>query len=432
MQTPGLFFVTDAPDPAARAHALAEPALAQWQPEDERLPLEVLAPDALLAEPGRLDRGGVVWLVLDRPAESEVYELLGLIDQKRIPALLTRADETRPSGAMQQDGVTLCPSDTSASTACTMLQALASQAELIRTMNNELRLIEPGSGGVADRITRLDEELRFAAQLQAQFLPQQLPQCSNVAISTLWRPAHYVSGDIYDVMRLDENHIGFFLADAVGHGVPAALMTMYIKRSLRTKHIDPAEPHGYRLLDPSETLDQLNRDMIQAQHEKVHFATAVYGVLDCRTNDLTLARAGHPAPMRLRNDADQTTDYLSSEGGLLGVFEQPFEQTTITLQQGDRVLFYSDGFELAFPSYDEQGEMVIATQQYAEAFDQLRHDPPDRALEKLRQRVDEQNGSLNQRDDLTVLCLSANEPATVNNPPADATPTATHARPSPP
>ena len=79
-------------------------------------------------------------------------------------------------------------------------------------------------------MTRLDEELRLAAKLQQDFLPKQLPQVGPIHFHSLFRPAGYVSGDLYDVMRLDEKRVGFFPVDAVGHGMPAALLTMFIKR----------------------------------------------------------------------------------------------------------------------------------------------------------------------------------------------------------
>src|SRR5277367_1401228 len=67
---------------------------------------------------------------------------------------------------------------------------------------------------------RLDEELRLAARLQQDFLPKSLPQIGSIHFHTLFRPAGYVSGDLYDVTRLDEAHVGFYMADAVGHGMP--------------------------------------------------------------------------------------------------------------------------------------------------------------------------------------------------------------------
>src|SRR4051812_27970904 len=124
---------------------------------------------------------------------------------------------------------------------------------------------------------RLDEELRLAARIQQDFLPKMLPQIGNVHFHTLFRPAGYVSGDLYDVMRLDEHHVGFFICDAVGHGMPAALLTMFIKRALVTKEIYNS---GYRLLDPCETLKRLNDALVEQNLSQATYATAMYGIVN--------------------------------------------------------------------------------------------------------------------------------------------------------
>ena len=146
---------------------------------------------------------------------------------------------------------------------------------------------------------RLDEELRLAARLQQDFLPKILPQLRNVHFHTLFRPAGYVSGDLYDVTRLDEKRIGFYIADAVGHGMPAALLTMFIKHALVTKEIVGNE---YRLLEPGEALSKLNSALIEQNLSQAAFATALYGVIDVETLEVTIARAGHPNPLVLRKD----------------------------------------------------------------------------------------------------------------------------------
>ena len=101
-------------------------------------------------------------------------------------------------------------------------------------------------------------------------------------------------------MRLDQDHVGFFLADAAGHGVPAALMTMYIKRALHAKEEDEHLPNGYRIVPANEAIGRLNDDMVRQQTGKTGLATACYGVCNCRTLEMTLARAGHPFPMLLK------------------------------------------------------------------------------------------------------------------------------------
>src|SRR4051812_33383192 len=134
---------------------------------------------------------------------------------------------------------------------------------------------------------RLDEELRLAARLQQDFLPKTLPQIGQVHFHTLFRPAGYVSGDLYDVMRLDEFNIGFYMADAVGHGVPAALLTMFIKNALITKHINA---DGYRSLAPSEVMNNLNQLLIEQHLSASTFATAVYGMINVKTHVVTFSR----------------------------------------------------------------------------------------------------------------------------------------------
>ena len=103
----------------------------------------------------------------------------------------------------------------------------------------ELNLLRRRDETLNFHLTRIDEELRLAARLQQDFLPKELPEVGPVRFHTLFRPAGYVSGDLYDVMRLDETRVGFYMADAVGHGVPAALLTMFIKQALITKEITP-------------------------------------------------------------------------------------------------------------------------------------------------------------------------------------------------
>jgi len=102
---------------------------------------------------------------------------------------------------------------------------------------------------------------------------------------------------------------------------------------------------------------------------------------------------------------------------LLGVFpDEVFEEATVQLQPGDRVLLYSDGFEVAFPTMNEAkdgqpAKQTLCNDQYAEEFEDLRVGDAEAALDRLAQRLNMQSGSLNQRDDLTVVCMTIKEPA---------------------
>jgi sigma-B regulation protein RsbU (phosphoserine phosphatase) len=241
---------------------------------------------------------------------------------------------------------------------------------------------------------RLDEELRLAARLQQDFLPKTLPQVGPIHFHTLYRPAGYVSGDLYDVARLDEAHVGFYIADAVGHGMPAALLTMFIKHALVTKQILPG---GYRLLDPGEALSLLNAALVEQNLTHATFATALYGTINVNTLVCRFAGAGHPPPLILRGDGSVLN--IHGDGPLLGIFAgEKFGDSQVQLLRGDRLFVYTDGIEVAFS--DDQ---VQNTQQWRAEIQRRGHLPTEQLLKELADSLDRESGSLSPHDDVSII-----------------------------
>ena len=278
-------------------------------------------------------------------------------------------------------------------------QVEAVQREL-DSLRGELEILRRRDEALNTCIRKFDEELRWAARLQRDFMPRTMPHVGPVRFNSLFRPAGYVSGDLYDVARLDERRIGFYMADAVGHGVPAALLTMFIKHALQTKEIGvPDAPGGYRLLEPGESLRRLNERLIEQNLSQSTFATAIYGVVDVETLEVTLSRAGHPCPVLL--GADGSTKTIDVDGSLLGIFpDEVYQNLTLKLRPGDRLVVFSDGVEVAFggaPSGDPtpwEDTLLASRSLRAEAF-----------LDQIAQRLDSEPGSATPKDDLTVLVL---------------------------
>ncbi len=248
---------------------------------------------------------------------------------------------------------------------------------------------------------RLDEELRLAARLQQDFLPKELPQIGPVHFHSLFRPAGYVSGDLYDVMRLDELHVGFYMADAVGHGVPAALLTMFLKHALQTKELGQT-PDGkrYRLLDPGESLRRLNNSLLDQNLSNTTFATALYGIINVQTLEMKLSRAGHPGAVVMRG-IDGPVETLEPDGGLLGIFpDEVFATCSTTLNPGDRLFIYTDGVEVAF--WEDQ---TADTNRWREELLARRHIDAESMLIEFAECIDREAGSLQAKDDLTMLLI---------------------------
>ena len=194
------------------------------------------------------------------------------------------------------------------------------------------------NGALVDSMT---EQLRLAGLVQRDFLPSHLPNCNEAQWSVTFLPAEWVSGDIYDIARIDEQHIGFYLADAVGHSMPAALLTIFIKQALAMRE---TIGNTNRIFAPAEVMKNLNLKMAGQKLSGYQFATCCYCLLNIRTRQLTFARAGHPYPILFHRG--RPPQQLQSRGALLGVFENAeFIQQTIQLEPGDRVLLYSDGAE---------------------------------------------------------------------------------------
>lgn len=194
---------------------------------------------------------------------------------------------------------------------------------------------------VEAQLEHFDEQLRLASHVQRDLLPDPMPPSPTACFHALYLPAEHVSGDIYDVVRLDESHLALSLADATGHGMPAALLTVLIKRMFRGKTI---ENGTYRILQPDEVLVNLNRELLDMNLSHCQFVTALHAIYDERSRRLRWARGGLPLPILMRHG--EPPSLVRSTGVLLGAVETPlFDVEETELRPGDLVYFYTDGLE---------------------------------------------------------------------------------------
>ena len=243
----------------------------------------------------------------------------------------------------------------------------------------------------------LDMELQLAHRLQESLLPQTLPRFEKVVFAAGLRPSGAVSGDFYDVLRLDEKHVGFYVADAIGHGVPAALLTIFVKKGIQTKDISG---NSYRLLTPGEALSRLNDDIIEASLSDNPFVTMFYGCVNIDTLEVTYSTGGHPSPLLLH--ADGTAEAIDIDGPLLGVFHGDFPVKSVQLVAGDRLVVYSDGVEHAAGPDGQLGIDCVRSLYLEHSGMPLEQQVP-LVMDELS--CEASGGSL--RDDTTMLVLQA-------------------------
>ncbi|WP_300670141.1 PP2C family protein-serine/threonine phosphatase [Desulfoluna sp.] len=219
-----------------------------------------------------------------------------------------------------------------------------------------------------DTQQELESDLKVAAGIQASLLPQAAPDVEQLKFAWKFFPCQSIGGDIFNVFRLDEDHMGLYILDVSGHGVPSALVTVSVSQRLNAQNgmlvkRKQEDPPRYRITPPSEVLQILDEEYPMERFDK--YFTAVYLVINFKTGHLTYSNAAHPAPVLLHPDRDYT---LLREGGTIvgmgGVL--PFDEETLELQSGDKLILYTDGMT---ESKNEEGEFYgdVRLQNFLEA-----------------------------------------------------------------
>jgi phosphoserine phosphatase RsbU/P len=186
---------------------------------------------------------------------------------------------------------------------------------------------------------QIDGDSELTRRIHRGFMPRTLPEVGKARFAAVYRPRSRIGGDFYDVMRLDEEHVCFYTADAMGRGLPASsLLSIFVKKSLTPKEI---LGRSYRLVPPGEVLDRLNRELLNLALPEPPFVTMLFAQLNCRDGSLTFARAAHPHPLYLPAEGEPA--YWHAAGTLLGVFESEFPLQQKQLMPGDKLILFSDG-----------------------------------------------------------------------------------------
>lgn len=182
---------------------------------------------------------------------------------------------------------------------------------------------------------RMQKELDVAAQIQASFLPTEVPDIDQWQIAATLIPARQCSGDFYDFIPLPGGKLGIIVADVADKGTGAALYMALSRTVIRGFAMQSAE-------NPAHVLQQANARILQ-DTTSTQFVTVFYAIIDTRTGVMTYCNAGHN-PTFVMRAADGAVESLGETGIPLGMVDDiPWEQAVCRIGPGDRLLFYTDG-----------------------------------------------------------------------------------------
>jgi serine phosphatase RsbU (regulator of sigma subunit) len=188
-------------------------------------------------------------------------------------------------------------------------------------------------------LDEINSDLESAKNLQRYFINSDFLDATPVLAegvrqSYLYNPCFDIGGDFINIKVLDDSHIGVIIADVAGHGITASLATGVIKSAFSIFfEICPDQP--------KELIAKMNRHIYNLMNN--YFATCFYAYIDLTVKKIRMSKAGHPYPLLWRNGS-QTFFTFQSRGIALGIRpEYDFGEIDISFEQGDKILFYTDG-----------------------------------------------------------------------------------------
>jgi serine phosphatase RsbU (regulator of sigma subunit) len=206
-----------------------------------------------------------------------------------------------------------------------------------------------------DQADVIHGDLKRAEVIQRALLPQAPPKMAGWSVNSLYRTGSNVGGDFYDIVALDHRNVGVVIADAAGHGVAAAMLSVLFKHRLKMCDEETGRP-----MPPRRVLEELNRNLREQVSGPGIFITAIYGLLDTRSGRMQVASAGHPPAIWSRSAGEVTR--LERSGPALGLEDDArYTETKIEFESGDRLLMFTDGLVdgAATPQYDDLERTVI-------------------------------------------------------------------------
>ncbi len=248
----------------------------------------------------------------------------------------------------------------------------------------------------ANEKKRLDHDLKIARDIQRVLLPSAAPAIQGFEISGTNIAASQVSGDYFDYIKVDDERLGVAIADVSGKGVPASLIMAICRSVLRST--------APQQISPSDVLQKVNRQLYPDIKEDM-FISMAYVILDHARNAITLARAGHDAPL-LYKSSTKTVTPVKPPGMAVGidsgdVFDRITRDFCVELERDDCLILYTDGITEALDAQGDEFGMERMMQSVQASADQGAPAIVNRLTNDVRDFI----GLQPQHDDITLIAI---------------------------
>lgn len=225
------------------------------------------------------------------------------------------------------------------------------EQELIARVYSLLRLKDANTE-LFEKNKLIKKELEAAKKIQRFIIPSDFSFMDYPSVSGIYKPIEDIGGDFFDCYRIDEKRSAFVIADVTGHGIPAAL-TMTMAKMLFSIS-------AQKFSETGELMKEVNRQM-KGTLLDTQYVTAFYLIYDREAGKLSYTNAGHTRALFFRESKNQVLA-LDSFGWFIGIADEcDYEEKSVSVCSGDRLLIYTDGITEAKNSSSEDfGEVRLA------------------------------------------------------------------------
>ena len=268
----------------------------------------------------------------------------------------------------------------------------------LQTLNRELTVKQD----------RIEQDLSAAAKIQRSLLPERLDSLEGLDVAWKFKPCEKIGGDIFNLIKLDNEHWAIYMIDVAGHGVPAAMVAVSVFQYLQPQSdslmmSSDENLKTQRVKRPAQVLEFLDRVFTFERFDT--FFTMNYVIINLKTGSLTSSSAGHPPPIILRKDG--TLQFLRKGGRPLGTIDMRFsDDEPITYEEeqeqlcpGDKLIFYTDGVN----EYQNAKGEFYGNDRFYSRLKELKDQPVDRVVETVFKSLMVFGKNTAPKDDVSLL-----------------------------